>query len=266
MASARSSTSTPVLADSANPVHRISLLDTTKPPEVDETDTVSESGTSLRDTPTRLSKRLTIQNELREKRNKWKYGRYTAEREAGRTRTLEEHENVEAEEPEASRDAQSFKHGKGHLSRGKQKVVDKYASLRGRRAARLVIDADSEIDVLYENQRGWFLFGHPLFSSNALWQIDVKAWTDSKGGQSSVNITTLRSQIQAGSGHGRIGMWIWAVMLMKKDGSTPSGFQRELPGMEPIHGSIALCGEESGFAKGRERKSREQTRFLGMLI
>lgn len=200
MASAQPSNSNLVLTDTNAP-HRISLLDTTAPTEVDDTDAVSEDGTVLSETPTRLSKRLSIQQEVRQQRNKWKYGRYTAERAAGQTTTHEENEDAEAERPEASGDVTSSKYGKGHLSRGKQKVANKYASLRGRRVARLVIDADSEIDVLYENQRGFFFFGHPYYSSNALWQIDVAAWTDSKGGKSSVNITN--AQVPDPS-------WVWS--------------------------------------------------------
>lgn len=34
------------------------------------------------------------------------------------------------------------------------------------------------IDVLYENQRGWFAFGLPLFSSRSLLQCDPPAWVD----------------------------------------------------------------------------------------
>ncbi|OCK79917.1 hypothetical protein K432DRAFT_382651 [Lepidopterella palustris CBS 459.81] len=32
---------------------------------------------------------------------------------------------------------------------------------------------ESHIDILYENQRGWFIFGMPLFSQKALWNLKV---------------------------------------------------------------------------------------------
>jgi hypothetical protein len=53
---------------------------------------------------------------------------------------------------------------------------------------------DSHIDVLYENQRGWFVFGIPLFSSKALWnlRIDPSPWVDSKFRPSAVNITNAQ--------------------------------------------------------------------------
>ncbi|KAF2114357.1 hypothetical protein BDV96DRAFT_613104 [Lophiotrema nucula] len=53
---------------------------------------------------------------------------------------------------------------------------------------------DSHIDILYENQRGWFVFGIPLFSSQALWnlKVDHAAWVDSKFKPSAVNITNAQ--------------------------------------------------------------------------
>lgn len=53
---------------------------------------------------------------------------------------------------------------------------------------------DSHIDVLYENQRGWFALGLPLFSSRALWnlKIDQAAWVDAKFKPSAVNITNAQ--------------------------------------------------------------------------
>jgi hypothetical protein len=54
--------------------------------------------------------------------------------------------------------------------------------------------ADSHIDILYENQRGWFIFGIPLFSSKALWnlRVDQPAWVDANLKPSAVNITNAQ--------------------------------------------------------------------------
>lgn len=54
--------------------------------------------------------------------------------------------------------------------------------------------ASSHIDVLYENQRGWFVFGIPLFSSKALWnlKVDQAPWVDAKLKPSPVNITNAQ--------------------------------------------------------------------------
>jgi translation initiation factor 1 (eIF-1/SUI1) len=53
---------------------------------------------------------------------------------------------------------------------------------------------DSHIDILFENQRGWFVFGIPLFSANALWnlKIDQAPWVDAKFKPSAVNITNAQ--------------------------------------------------------------------------
>lgn len=53
---------------------------------------------------------------------------------------------------------------------------------------------DAHIDVLYENQRGWFVFGLPLFSSRALWnlRLDQSPWVDAKFKPSAVNITNAQ--------------------------------------------------------------------------
>ncbi|KAF1971265.1 hypothetical protein BU23DRAFT_185157 [Bimuria novae-zelandiae CBS 107.79] len=53
---------------------------------------------------------------------------------------------------------------------------------------------NSHIDVLYENQRGWFVFGLPLFSSRALWnlKVDQSPWVDAKFKPSPVNITNAQ--------------------------------------------------------------------------
>ncbi|KAF2875664.1 hypothetical protein BDV95DRAFT_484763 [Massariosphaeria phaeospora] len=52
----------------------------------------------------------------------------------------------------------------------------------------------SHIDILYENQRGWFVFGIPLFSSKALWnlRIDQSPWVDAKFKPSAINITNAQ--------------------------------------------------------------------------
>lgn len=54
--------------------------------------------------------------------------------------------------------------------------------------------SDAHLDVLYENQRGWFVFGIPLFSSKALWnlRIDPAPWQDAKFKPSAVNITNAQ--------------------------------------------------------------------------
>ncbi|KAH7356613.1 hypothetical protein BKA65DRAFT_392954 [Rhexocercosporidium sp. MPI-PUGE-AT-0058] len=50
----------------------------------------------------------------------------------------------------------------------------------------------SAIDILYENQRGGFLCGMPLFSSSALGNLDPSPWTNSAQKTSATNITNAQ--------------------------------------------------------------------------
>jgi len=65
---------------------------------------------------------------------------------------------------------------------------------RGQNTAQPHQTETSHIDVLYENQRGWFVFGLPLFSRKALWnlRIDHSPWVDERFKPSPVNITNAQ--------------------------------------------------------------------------
>lgn len=73
---------------------------------------------------------------------------------------------------------------KGKLHRGKKKVK----GLIKRKPTRLTVEDDAVIDILYENQRGSFFFGIPLFSSRALGGLDPKPWLNGNRKQSPVDI------------------------------------------------------------------------------
>jgi hypothetical protein len=55
-------------------------------------------------------------------------------------------------------------------------------------------EEEYHIDILYENQRGWFIFGIPRFSQNALWnlKLDQSPWVDAEFKPSPVNITNAQ--------------------------------------------------------------------------
>lgn len=53
-------------------------------------------------------------------------------------------------------------------------------------------EPNSELEVLYENQRGWFLFGIPFYSSRSLLQFDPPAWVNKDLRESLVNITNAQ--------------------------------------------------------------------------
>lgn len=50
----------------------------------------------------------------------------------------------------------------------------------------------SELDILYENQRGWFFFGIPLYSHSSLLNFDPPAWMTQDKRPSAVNITNAQ--------------------------------------------------------------------------
>lgn len=50
----------------------------------------------------------------------------------------------------------------------------------------------SELDILYENQRGWFFLGIPLYSNQSLLNIDPPSWVNASGKRSFVNITNAQ--------------------------------------------------------------------------
>ncbi|KAJ9611090.1 hypothetical protein H2200_004273 [Cladophialophora chaetospira] len=65
------------------------------------------------------------------------------------------------------------------------------ADKRGRESRRLK-DEVSEIDILYENQRGSFFFGIPLYSHSSLLPIDPHPWANKDFKDSPVNITNAQ--------------------------------------------------------------------------
>ncbi|RHZ67555.1 uncharacterized protein CDV56_109585 [Aspergillus thermomutatus] len=50
----------------------------------------------------------------------------------------------------------------------------------------------SELDILYENQRGWFFFGIPLYSHSSLLNFDPSPWVTHDFRESPVNITNAQ--------------------------------------------------------------------------
>ncbi|KAI0873170.1 hypothetical protein GGS24DRAFT_405824 [Hypoxylon argillaceum] len=61
-----------------------------------------------------------------------------------------------------------------------------------KRLSHLLEEPETEIDILYENQRGGFLCGIPLFSSAALGNLDPPAWTNFAHNPSPTNTQTAQ--------------------------------------------------------------------------
>jgi len=72
---------------------------------------------------------------------------------------------------------------------GKKKVK---GLLKTKRQFQLAKQEDAAIDVLWENQRGWWAFGVPHFSSKSLLNFDPKPWLNGHRKPSPVNITNAQ--------------------------------------------------------------------------
>lgn len=164
--------------------HSINLIDTTKP-RVDKGSSdgsPESSGASL----TRRWTRGTLRKELaKRKYARWQQDRSNLEEEAGPT---DSHGNQAT----------------GELSKGFLKNAQDNEGQQDRRGQRIQSESKEEkppkqhetqgsaIDILYENQRGWFLFGMPLYSANSLLNLDPAAWQTSTFHDSPVNITNAQ--------------------------------------------------------------------------
>ncbi|MCJ1335034.1 hypothetical protein MMC09_000300 [Bachmanniomyces sp. S44760] len=164
--------------------HSIQLLDTTAPvsePPPDSNETSGdESPKSSVDALTRKWTKGTLREELaRRKYAKWQESRYAATEAPAAPGDNEEDSitGTTTQETNAKREA-----------RRRDRIKDRL-SLRHRKAISSKEERPSEVDILYENQRGIFLCGIPLYSSNSLLNLDPGAWQTSAFQDSPVNIT-----------------------------------------------------------------------------
>lgn len=171
----------------------ISLLDNVK--QEDLSDGIELDGESL----SRPATTIRIGRErLRENLARRKYAKYQKERygdddeeeyEAPATNTRSTTATT-ISELHRSGTTQTGKDGKkdSRLRRGHQKVKN----ILGRKRSRRTRDGETEIDILWENQRGTYLFGRPYYSSQSLLNFDPPAWTNVHGQPSPVDITNAQ--------------------------------------------------------------------------
>ncbi|KAL8981956.1 MAG: hypothetical protein Q9177_005420 [Variospora cf. flavescens] len=157
--------------------HPIKLLDTTKP-RLDPTQTSADdapesSGASL----TRRWTRGTLRKELaKRKYAKWQQQKGRIGSDPGQEdSTPDEHGDVESVPPQ-------FQHESAPATRSRKDQAAKPKNTA----------SYTMIEVLYENQRGWFLFGMPLYSSASLLNFDPAPWQTSLFQDSPVNITNAQ--------------------------------------------------------------------------
>ena len=114
---------------------------------------------------------------LKEELARRKYARFQEERYA-------EGEGTEAR----SKDEE---HRKKSLDSRRDRLRERL-HFRQKKASRLRKKEQFEIEILYENQRGWFLCGIPLYSSKSLLNFDPSPWTTVDFKDSPVNITNAQ--------------------------------------------------------------------------
>ncbi|KAL8674646.1 MAG: hypothetical protein Q9168_000954 [Polycauliona sp. 1 TL-2023] len=159
--------------------HPINLIDTTKPKD-DKTPSEGlpeSSGASL----TRRWTRGTLRQELAKR----KYARWQQDK---------SHVEADAEPADASGDQNAGEEAKaspkGAQDQGEHR--EPHTRSNEEHTPKQTGTQDSAIDILYENQRGWFLFGMPLYSANSLLNLDPAAWQTSTFHDSPVNITNAQ--------------------------------------------------------------------------
>ena len=159
--------------------HEISLVDTTDPDATkSRTESPAPGSRKLVKKPTRTS--------VREQLAKRKYARYSYERysKAGSVATDEEVEQDEPPEETEPGVQPDDTQAVDFAERGRKSKESKRKKQRG---------PMSEVDILYENQRGSFFFGIPLYSHSSLLNFDPGPWVNKDFKDSAVTI--MNSQV-----------------------------------------------------------------------
>ena len=160
------------------PDHEISLFDTTAPP----------ASTSRTESPAREQKELSrkpTRETIRERLAHRKYAKWQENRLSKNASNITNETNQEAEQPEEQAQDASV------AEPAETEAVD-FAD-RGRQPKKKKKrKQESEIDVLYENQRGSFFLGIPLYSHSSLLNFDPAPWVTKDFKDSAVNVTNAQ--------------------------------------------------------------------------
>ena len=107
-------------------------------------------------------------------------------------------EDKYAEEDDTESFSKDQEHKKSEPKDGKKSFDSRRGRLRERfhlghkKATKAKKQEEFVIDILYENQRGWFFCGIPLYSSKSLLNFDPSPWTTVDFKDSPVNITNAQ--------------------------------------------------------------------------
>ena len=165
--------------------HAINLIDTTKPKDDIEERGSADVSPIRADSGTLLSRQITKgHGTLRKELARRKYAKYQAGKDDNAEIPTESNSDADISVPEGSRASQESE----RIGRLRDKIP-----FRGKkRTATAKRSGDSFVDVLYENQRGSFFCGIPLYSSNSLLNFDPSAWQNANFQDSAVNITNFQ--------------------------------------------------------------------------
>lgn len=185
--------------------HQINLVDHTKSDDGTKSPSDLSSGTQtpLSSKPSRRLHRASIREDLakrglaRQKYAKWQQDRFesfdegSAAGETGLVQIDSRGAQLRSEETDqtidtSSRDDSELSRKKSKLERGKNRVKGLVSS---RKVIKQSKEENAVVDVLYENQRGSFFFGVPLFSAKSLLNFDPAAWVDGRFKPTPVDIT-----------------------------------------------------------------------------
>ena len=166
--------------------HAISLVDTTKPREnLEEEGSSPSSAIPRSDSGTLLSRQWTkggLQKQLAQR----KYAKYQegkGDNSGSLAESGDESGNIEV------RTSQEGEPRKDNERTGRLRDRIPFKKKAKTKAREKV---DTFIDVLYENQRGSFFCGVPLYSSNSLLNFDPSPWQTANFKDSAVNITNFQ--------------------------------------------------------------------------
>ncbi|KIW74574.1 hypothetical protein Z517_11344 [Fonsecaea pedrosoi CBS 271.37] len=173
--------------------HEISLIDSTRP--VNEPQSHDEPRSS---SPSSSARELTTKgtrDSLKEHLGRRKYAKYQQDRYPSKTSSIvavDEHSSRPAtaqQTPDAGTQAGTqevdFAHA-ASVTRGWKRAE------RRKRESRKLKHEVHEIDILYENQRGWFFCGIPFYSHSSLLPPDPSPWSTKDLKDSAVNITNAQ--------------------------------------------------------------------------
>lgn len=170
--------------------HAIGLVDTTKPRESLKNplgDDLPSSPISRSDSGAPLSKQST-RGALRKQLAQRKYAKYQEGKAASGDPVIESSEESSNDRYTGTLRASNLKQDSERTGRLRDKIPFRPKKSK----AKSNDSADTFIDVLYENQRGSFLFGIPMYSSNSLLNLDPSPWQTANFQDSAVNITNFQ--------------------------------------------------------------------------